>query len=1338
MLCLLSAMSLWAQNSKLFGSESKLSNSLINQVFQDHLGYIWICTEDGLNRFDGLRMKTYLHQPGDSTSLTANYIQCIYEDASGTIYVGSIDGLLRYNAGTDDFLRISLIDGLPVQPHVKGMVRTQDGSLWVATSGRGLMCLNPKDRSVRQVPLIEGRSDDIFVSAVAVDNKDNLWLSVQGEGIFTLNTVTGMVRRVPTPTDAGFFDGATIAADSRGNIFAGSAAGLMRYDDDSRSFAAIDYGTTQPVSALCICDGYLYIGTDGSGASRMRIADRRVEPLRIFSSEFDPAKAKVHSIIFDKDNNLWLGIFQKGVMMIPHSTSTFVNYGYRPDSRYNIGSCSVQGICSDGPTVWIGTDNDGLYHMDDDGRTISHFADEAPPTVYDILPDGSRHLLLASYTDGLVRIDRATGRCTRLNRQLFDAYPQFNKCVVALARACGDLWVATYGCGAFAIAPDGTVRHYMSTTEIPDNRRNELRNNWVNCIEADSAGYIWFGTYKGASRLDPRTGTFDESRLLEQTMADRVVFDILCDSRGNVWFATSAGIVVLSPDGRSIRRIDQQNRLPGNSVMALAEDHGGMIWATTLHGLSRINPNTLAIRNFYSHDGVQNNEYSRRSAHVAADGRLYFGGVKGVSAFYPEMVENKNAALNVTITHFYLYDKEQRQGDTSHGHTVMNRAATECDTFCLSYYDKAFSFEFSTFDYANTDHTYYEVMLQGFSNEWISTKPGQNTVWFTNLQPGTYALFVRATNGQATGPVRQATVVIMPAWFQTWWAMSVYALIFAGIVALMLFILRQQMRLRNEQLNRHHEMQINEAKFQFFFNISHEIRTPLTLIINPISKLLEQSSTDEQRAAYTTIHRNAQRILRLMNQLLDIRKIDKGQMTMHFATVDIVAFVTDIKQQFDDMAHSKHIGISITANADAYEVDIDPNNFDKVIYNVLSNALKFTPDNGSVKIEIFCTPERTNISVADTGIGIDDSQAEKIFNRFYQIESSQSAQYKGTGIGLHLSRSIVDMHGGTITARRRPQGQGSLFCISLPTRHPGATPAPAPAPAPEAHAEPLPVEQTPQAPAQRQTRPRTNYQLLVVEDETEVNNYLVRELSAICRVSSCTNGRDAYNRLLRQPADIVVSDVMMPEMDGITLCHKIKTNHNISHIPVILLTAKVGEDDKNTGIATGADAYIEKPFSIDLLRTTITTILANRERLRYKLAGNQEREQQIKPITIKSADEQLMEKVMKYLNDNISDSSLSVESMAEGIGLSRVHLHRKLKALTGMSARDFIRTHRLEQAGRLLQSKKLNISDVAYTTGFSNLSHFSNTFKDFYGMTPSEYMQAKGVRPDSSADAPTD
>ena len=580
-----------------------------------------------------------------------------------------------------------------------------------------------------------------------------------------------------------------------------------------------------------------------------------------------------------------------------------------------------------------------------------------------------------------------------------------------------------------------------------------------------------------------------------------------------------------------------------------------------------------------------------------------------------------------------------------------------------------------------------------------------------------------------------------------WWAYCIYVFLLGLLVLGIVNYILSRMRHRREIMKREHAEQLNEAKLQFFINISHEIRTPMTLIINPLEKLLAEKKGGEVQKTYLMIYRNAQRILRLINQLMDVRKLDKGQMFMKFRETDMVGFIDDVMLTFDYMARKKKIHFSFEHAMPQLKVWVDMNNFDKILMNIFSNAFKYTPEQGEITVSLSTGRDATRrdplkeyfeITVTDSGIGLDREKIERIFERFYQIDNDVTKSNFGTGIGLHLSRSLVELHHGIILAENREDAPGSRFVIRIPlgSAHLRTDELEDVEALITPHAVLVKPEKTDleevfeeeegeeDEEGKKTGKAKNRMRILIVEDEEEILSYLKEELEGDYRIMTRKNGREAYDTILADTPDLVISDIMMPEMDGLSLCRKIKQNTNVNHVPVILLTAKSKPEDTMEGMATGADAYMVKPFNTELLKSTIANLLANRKLLKSKFSGAQQQEDKVQKLSMKSADEILMSKIMKVINENLSNPDLNVEMLAANVGLSRVHVHRKLKELTNLSARDFIKNIRLQQAAALLKEKKLTVSEVAYATGYTNLSHFSSSFKEVHGMSPKEYMLA--------------
>lgn len=1242
-------------HTRLYTTEDRLSNSLINDILQDAVGYIWIATEDGLNRFDGQDLKRY----------NLGYVRVLYLSHDKSLYAGTIDGLYLYDSDADSFIKLNISQRIDMSAHVTDIDEDEEGNIYVATSGIGLrrITINKETKKSKTIHRLLPEIGD-YVSSIKVCNC-NLYV-VTPNGFYRNQVKIDRLEMINfnDPMSENAF------VEIIGNDVYLASGGLYKLDIRADVFREVQLPTHAKVSALA-SDGHgnILVGTDGQGIVSLASSNSANNDIITNISEPTLANKKVHSILFDRQGDLWLGLFQKGVMLIPCTHRYF--------------NTTLTDVCA----LSICTDNKEQLHIGLDGNG---------QTVMGMLSMNDGRIIKAAYDDGLMVDNKTVTKCR----------------AICLSKAKKDIWLGTFGSGILRYDSLLNLKQkYISTSEIIDTMRNEVINNYINCIVPVS-DKLYIGTYKGLSCYNL---TYEHFVIIPKTLRDaigtKVVYHV--DSLGDFLFiATSNGLVEYNQVTDKVRTMTRQDGLPSNVIVALNHDDQNNLWASTYSGLFRYDINNQKIKTFYSHDGLQGNQYSRAATLRMPNGELLFAGTNGVSSFNPLLVnnaDNKDSISHDTITVTNLYVSRD-----------------ECRV------------SLTTFNFVNPELIVYEYMLEGVDNIWHKNPQGASQLIFNNLRHGEYTLKVKAQLGGTDFASLQIPITIQPQWWQTWWAITLYFIIIFTIIALIYLATLQQQRIRHELLMQEQQHDIEEAKFQFFFNISHEIRTPLTLIINPIRELIEEGKgnvTSNTMARYEMIMRNSQRILHLINQLLDLRKIEKGQMRPAFIRTDLHRFITDIAQQFIYLAEKKGIELTIetTANKDDKPIiaSIDDNLFDKVIYNLLSNAMKFTTK-GSINVVTSATDTEAVITVSDTGCGLEDDKLERIFDRFYQITNNAAPQGTGTGIGLHFSKTIVSLHGGSITAQNRKDStSGSVFTVKIPLHQADEEEALVNLPVKNIKPqETLPVFDI------DKHKVHSGKRIVIVDDEQEVNDYLTAELSKHYVVKSCKNGKEAYDYLLKSYADgvvieAVISDIMMPVMDGLTLCKKVKQNINISHLPVILLTAKHSDDDRNLGLITGADAYIAKPFDMETLRNTISSIIDNRARIAARIGDVQATKARStgrgkkQKVELKSSDELLMERITKYIDEHISDQQLSVEPMAEVVGLSRVHLHRKLKELTGQSARDYIRNIRLKQAGILLSEKKLNVSDVAYSLGFVNLSHFSTAFRDFYGVSPRDYMNTK-------------
>ncbi|MDR0962624.1 MAG: hybrid sensor histidine kinase/response regulator, partial [Mediterranea sp.] len=1037
---------LQAQTGKFYSTSNGLSSTLINQIYQDNRGFIWTATEYGLNKFDGLRFSIYKYQPGDSTSLKNNYVRTLYEDNRGHLLVGCIDGLMRYNPETDTFHEVPMYrTGKRVYPHVTQMRRLRDGELWIVTSGQGIFKLDEQTGRATSIDILMQQIHNNFLSNLYEDSFNNVWIGSNG-GLFCYQPATGKVRvyKVPLIRDNYIL---SILEDKQGNLFVGlEKHGLCRYDRLADRFVTIpsdDDAGDISVYTLALVNDRLLVGTDGQGMKTYNYQTGMLQDYLLNEAPVDFTQGKIHVILEDRDKNLWLGLFQKGIALLPKKETPFGYYGAKSLHYNPIGQGCVMSVYQDSRRhLWVGADSEGLYELNANGQRLRHYRPEqgensVPGTILCMYEDSQDNFWLGSYTRGLGRLNRTTGLCDYPlpinNERIYSITEDRDK----------NLYIATLGSGFYRYnLLTRELTHYESAKdESGDLTRNALSNDYINHVFCDSDGLIWLAHYKGISCFNPMTESFINYNGVNTLIVDHVAYVLQEDYAGNIWAGTTDGLYRFDKQNNVLTRYSTAEGLPNNVICGICEDHGHNLWVSTYMGISKYDRAGRRFVNYYAGDGLQGNEFTHGAYFIDSSGMVYFGGTEGITLFRPEAIKATSKEAPVLITDFFIFDRPVRRDTRSGGEPVVYQSVPDADYFQLAHGDNTFSIVFSNLQYDNPEQTTYQYRIDELAARWITTEPGVNSVTYNNLLPGKYTFHVRAVSHGNYSPTRTVKIIIAPPWYEMWWAYVIYIALIVLLIAGVVNNILSRMRHKREILEREHAEQLGEAKLQFFINISHEIRTPMTLIINPLEKLIAQTPEGELQKTYLMIYRNAQRILRLINQLMDIRKLDKGQMQMTFRETDMVGFIDDIVLTFNYPATKKQIALTFVHAMPQLSVWIDLNNFDKILMNILSNALKYTPEKGDITIALTTghDDDRTDalrdyceISVTDSGIGIEKERIERIFERFYQIDNDVTQSNFGTGIGLHLSRSLVELHHGTLFAENREDASGSRFVIRIP------------------------------------------------------------------------------------------------------------------------------------------------------------------------------------------------------------------------------------------------------------------------------------------------------------------
>jgi len=930
----------------------------------------------------------------------------------------------------------------------------------------------------------------------------------------------------------------------------------------------------------------------------------------------------------------------------------------------------------------------------------------------------------------------------------------------------GRVWAATLGKNIYCIDTnnDQVISGCCQVSGL---------DNWQTTLHLAKDGTLCVGSYNGAYAVEVKNG---KAKVIDHVLESSVINGIADDRNGKIWMATSNGLAFYDQKTKKSTLYTTADGLPTNAIYAVSCGISDCVWATSSNGLVQFGLDGKHRANFSVADGLQGNEFTKGASFIDSKGRFWFGGLNGITYFNPKDMSAPENNWDIHVTGFFL-NNELVTIDTKSGFWhVIDTEVTEAKEFNLGPNDNSFTIEFGIKQLNVPDGIHFAYTVNDGDEELLPE--GAHGISFSNLPHGTYKIKVYVYGSDTN--VCEVTVYVHTVWYNHWLAWIIYFVIFAFLSLKAWQYFKKWLHTNKELIRHKHLDEINKSKLQMFTNISHEIRTPMTLIISPLEKLMKDDSNEAKRhQSYNTMHRNASRILGLVNQLMDVRKIENGKMEMSLSPQNIIPIIGNICESFVEKAVEKNITFTyIHDGIDSLYANVDIQHFDKIFANLISNSMKFVPENGVVTVCIEkIAGNRVSIAVNDNGKGIPPEEREHILERFYQVKDNDldftggSTDIRvqatgGTGVGLHLAKALVSMHNGTIFVDDTKEGEGCRIIVELPiienvsnevtdgktaeksaNNNSGnnvivspketevAAKEPAVAEVATSTEEPETAEKpaisnnseaeddaSKQKPALRRTQILTNYHVLIVDDDPEIANYIHQELSDRYHCSICSNGKEALESVLKNPPHLVISDVLMPEMSGIELTKRIKANVNINHIPVILVTALSDTQSNVEGLNVGAAAYLTKPFDVTLLKTTVDNIIKSRQRLKNVYEGKQTVEKKIPKTELQTPDERLMKRVMKTIEQHIFDHNLSVELLASEVGISRVHLNRKLKELTNQTTTDFIKNIRLKRAAELLSQKKHSIAEVADMVGFQNANNFSTAFRKLFGMSPREYM----------------
>lgn len=1350
-----------------------LSQNTVQAIEQDRRGFLWFGTKDGLNRHDGYGFLVFRHDPADPGSLSDGNVTALLEDARGRLWVGTRHGGLNLFDRTGKTFRRP--PGGPSHP-VTSLAEGPRGDLWIGTDGAGLYRMDPDTtrtgapvftRFVHDPDDSTSLADD-RVHAVLVDRRGTLWVGTDGglsrlDGAGTPGAGRGFVTYRKDPADPGGLIDRRVTAlleDGAERLWVGSVPGVSVMDADRRGFThhphryrTDRYGWGAAVDLLEDRSGRIWVATH-SELMRFDPGTAAWTYLRHDPRDPDGINSNSPTVLFrDRSEVLWIGTNGFGINVHDTKAGRFRTFRRPPDRTSRIAGFSVYTLFEDSRrTVWIGAGV--LYRWDRDTGALTSFEttsdrpdDFGNTAVWSILEDPPG-FLWAGTNQGLYHYEIATGR----HRQLVhdpgapDGLPGQEVYGVHRSRD-GSLWVVTARHLARLVDPAaGRFRSYRYLAEAVPGR-------WTfPSVHEDGDGVLWLGSNRGLVRFDPATEEMRHYRH-DPASADGLGHDVvrsLCpDPREPdryLWIGTAGGgLHRLDKESGRFLRLTADDGLPNDVVYGILPDDTGHLWLSTNRGLARFDPATRQFRSYDADDGLQSDEFNSGAYFRSPGGELYFGGPYGLNYFHPGRIEDNPHVPEIALTAFRRHNRPEAAGDDA---TARSAAVSEADSLRLGPGDHVIAFEFAALDFSAPAKNRYAYRMVGFNDTWIEAGTTRSAI-YTNLPPGSYTFQVKGSNNDGVWNEEGTSlaVVVASPWWATRWAYGAFGLLLlAALVGLRRYEMsrmRLEGRLAIERMEAAKLRDLEGARNRFFADVSHELRTPLTLIAGPLRDLLsgrhgELSSPVERQVELA--RRNAARVLGLINQILELARLEAGRARLRARPLELGAFVEGVAAAFSAPARRGHVALEVTVPGTPVEVHGDPDQLETILSNLLSNALKFTPERGAVRITVEERPSRIRVTVRDSGPGIPAESLPHVFDRFYRVEDAPAYTGPGTGIGLALARELAELHGGSLRAESE-EGVGSTFILELrrgrahlspgQLRPPGeATPAdgpgkPAPGPrdAAAGRAGGLPAPGAERGGGEAGDAAPDGEDVttvLVVEDDPDMRAYVRTHLSPIYRVLEAEDGERGLHAARRDLPDLVLSDVTMPGLDGYELCRALKTDPETDFIPVVLLTARAGAGDRLTGLGEQADDYLTKPFDADELRARIGNLIASRRRLRERFSAPG-LTLHATPVDVEPADAAFVDRVRLVIEENLGDEEFTVERFAREMAYSRGHLHRKLRELLEETPSGLIRRLRLERAAQLIGAGAGSIATVAYTVGFKSVAHFSNRFVDQFGVRPSAY-----------------
>lgn len=1322
-----------------------LTREPVTCILQDHRGYLWIGTADGLFMYNSTEFKAFKHNSSDSSSINYNYITYIFEDKQNNLWIGTIRGLNLFNPAKENFTRFTTITvngKIQETGFISHMLQDQENNIWLCSS-TGLFWSKTGDWNHTQ-KLAYGEPNQFIKSLRSIyqDKQGALWVSTK-QGIVRIERSKKGYDIKKIYLNENRTAMSSFLERANGDLLVGTrGAGIKVYDpkqDTFKDFIILNNNSIKDFykdTRIIIEDrnGNVWVGTN---KGILRFNNRGIN---IFTSDGQNTNSltdnSVHCIYEDRKGSIWIGTYYGGLNLFDEEGNNFKTY---KNSRFlnSLSSNIVSSIIEDEDhNLWIGTEGEGLncYNRKTGKFTCYKNQKDNPFSISNnniksMLLDKSGNLWIGTL-DGLNLLKPGALNFIRYYHNPADPASISHNQVFSIVQGIdGKIWIGTYGEGLNEF--DASTNRFKRYVHSVDSKSISTNNVKILCI--DHQNNLWVGTTGGLNLKLQGKDNFIKFNLdnVSNSLGSEVIISIYEDSKNRMWVGTAVGgLYQVKDHSGNFAYYKQQNEAAGYKMLSITEDRKGYLWIGTEKGICRFDPSNGEFLNYDKSNGLNEDGFNAGAVVKSRNGELCFGSKNGLVYFHPDSLRSNHYIAPVVFRGIKLFNKTVKIENEG----PLTQSVDNIETLTFNHKENIFTIEFAVLNYIYPESNRFAYKLEGFEEDWNYVNTPYAT--YTNLNPGNYTFLLKGANnnGQWNPETRRLNIRILPPPWKSWWAYSIYGiLVFLTTLFLYrVFTIRQELRIA--QIEKEKEKELYQAKLQFFTNITHELRTPLTLIKAPIEELLTSFRSDRAIARkILLVKKNANRLLNLVDQLLDFRKQESGNISIKVSNGDIVKFVKEIAYAFREMASEKNIIYNIVSEKDNIGLWFDPQQMEKVFYNIISNAFKFTPKGRNITINIQST--RSNeacITVEDNGKGIPAEHLEDIFERFYRVDNNQEL---GTGIGLALAKNIVALHHGSIqveSCEENDEQQGySRFRIILPLgnehfrkdqiskNNTSYTPA--------ILMEIPPFEYIPSGEEKGKIENTSEKSLLIVEDNDEIREYIRDYFTNLkYKIIEAQDGRKALQLALNEAPDLVISDIMMPVSDGLELCRNIKSNIQISHIPVILLTARTSYVYKVSGYEYGADDYVTKPFDLKLLELKVKNMIDSREKLKHRF--KQKTELKLSEVTPTSQDEELLKKLVSIIEKNIEDEYFGVAQLTQMINMSQPVLYRKIKALTDLSIGDFIKNIRLKKAAQLLTKTDYTINEIAYMVGFSFPRYFAKCFKDEFGITPTDYKKENSIK----------